>query len=84
MKISTLSPAAIPTFLIRAQNDSGVRWLGGVFIKSRTIWVFSAITVARLIAALASALLADFAKIVTDESTAFRSDLDVPRNSSKA
>ena len=57
MKISTLSPAAIPTFLIRAQNDSGVRWLGGVFIKSRTIWVFSAITLALLIAALASALL---------------------------
>ncbi len=84
VNISTFKPAANPIFLNRAQKDSGVKWLGGVLIKSRTMWVLVAMMLARLIPALDSALLADLVKIVTAASTALRSDFEVPRNSSNA
>ena len=66
------------------QKESGVKWLGGVLIKSRTVAVLRAIISARSNALLAAASDVDFVAIIICSSGSLKSDLVLDLNSLKA
>ena len=68
---------------MRSQNEAGVRWLGGVLIRSLAKWVYSAIISARLSAFFIAADEPNFDMSVALFSGAFCSAFVDPRNSVK-
>jgi len=81
LKISIFTPYLPANFLIFSEKEIGVKWLGGVLIRSLTKKVCSAIISARFAASLACAVVANLVRTLTCESACLLSSLLFPLNS---